>query len=73
MVLLSHSELRKFLSTFDENVELLLCEGLYFVTRGNVKVQIGKLEQHENVFKKCPSKKGFVGKERSDSTHKNRF
>ena len=51
MVLLSHSELRRFFSTSDENVALVLCECLYIVIRGHVNIQIDKMEQHENVFK----------------------
>ena len=65
MVLLSDSELRKFLRTYDDNIVLVLCECFYNVIRGHVKVQINDLEQYENVIKTILRKNVSVEKKRA--------
>ena len=65
MVLLSDSELRKFLRTYDDNIVLVLCECFYNVMRGHVKVQINDLEQYENVIKTILRKNVSVEKKRA--------
>ena len=65
MVLLSDSELRKFLCTYDDNIVLVLCECFYNVIRGHVKVQINDLEQYENVIKTILRKNVSVEKKRA--------
>ena len=65
MVLLSDSELRKFLRTYDDNIVLVLCECFYNVIRGHVKVQINDLEQYENVIKTILCKNVSVEKKRA--------
>ena len=65
MVLLSDSELRKFLRTYDDNIVLILCECFYNVIRGHVKVQINDLEQYENVIKTILRKNVSVEKKRA--------
>ena len=65
MVLLSDSELRKFLRTYDDNIVLVLCECFYNVIRGHVKVQINDLEQYENVIKTILHKNVSVEKKRA--------
>ena len=46
MVLLSDSELRTFLRTYEDNIVLVLCECFYNVIGGHVKVQINDLEPY---------------------------
>ena len=65
MVLLSDSELRKFLRTYDDNIVLVLCECFYNVIRGHVNVQINDLEQYENVIKTILRKNVSVEKKRA--------
>ena len=65
MILLSDSELRKFLRTYDVNIVLVLCECFYNVIRGHVKVQINDLEQYENVIKTILRKNVSVEKKRA--------
>ena len=65
MVLLSDSELGKFLRTYDDNIVLVLCECFYNVIRGHVKVQINDLEQYENVIKTILRKNVSVEKKRA--------
>ena len=65
MVLLSDSELRKFLRTYDDNIVLVLCECFYNVIRGHVKVQINDLEHYENVIKTILRKNVSVEKKRA--------
>ena len=65
MALLSDPELRKILSTYDDNIVLVLCECFYNVIRGHVKVQINDLEQYENVIKTILRKNVSVEKKRA--------
>ena len=71
MVLLSDPELRNLLRTSDAIVVLVVCECLYNVVIGHMKIRNNNLEQYENMFKTFHRK--TVSVENNRAILKNRF
>ena len=66
MVHLQPKQLRKYLRRCDSNVILVLCECLYNVLLGHVRVKVRDLENYRNINEGVVKKKSSTGKRRAN-------